>query len=81
MDITQNCDVFVEVSGLLKALAANLMKISGDLRLMGSGPHGGLGELRLKPLHPPPRNLPPQARAALQVKGKPQVKNPSRACT
>ena len=50
MDITQNCDVFVEVSGLLKALAANLMKISGDLRLMGSGPHGGLGELRLKPL-------------------------------
>ena len=35
MDLTQNNDVFVEVSGLLKALAVNLMKISGDLRLMG----------------------------------------------
>ncbi|MDR2518009.1 MAG: aspartate ammonia-lyase [Spirochaetaceae bacterium] len=50
MDITQNNDVFVEVSGLLKALAVNLMKIAGDLRLMNSGPHGGLGEIRLAPL-------------------------------
>jgi aspartate ammonia-lyase len=50
MDITQNNDVFVEVSGLLKALAVNLMKIAGDLRLMNSGPRGGLGELRLAPL-------------------------------
>jgi aspartate ammonia-lyase len=47
MDITQNNDVFVEVSGLLKALSVNLMKISGDLRLMNSGPRGGLGEIRL----------------------------------
>lgn len=47
MDITQNNDVFVEVSGLLKALAVSLMKISNDLRLMNSGPHGGLGEIRL----------------------------------
>jgi aspartate ammonia-lyase len=50
MDITQNNDVFVEVSGLLKALSANLMKIAGDIRLMASGPAGGLGELRLAPL-------------------------------
>lgn len=50
MDITQNNDVFVEVSGLLKALAVNLMKIAGDLRLMNSGPYGGLGEIRLKPM-------------------------------
>ena len=50
MDITQNNDVFVEVSGLLKALSANVMKIAGDLRLMGSGPAGGFGELRLAPL-------------------------------
>lgn len=49
MDLTQNNDVFVEVSGLLKALAVNLMKLSNDLRLMGSGPNGGLGELRLPP--------------------------------
>lgn len=47
IDITQNNDVFVEVSGLLKALAVNLMKISNDLRLMNSGPKGGLGELHL----------------------------------
>ncbi|MDR0826395.1 MAG: aspartate ammonia-lyase [Desulfovibrio sp.] len=50
MDITQNNDVFVEVSGLLKALAVNLMKIAGDLRLMNSGPHGALGEIRLAPV-------------------------------
>ncbi len=50
MDPTQNNDVFVEVSGLLKALAVNLMKIGNDLRLMNSGPHGGLGEIRLAPM-------------------------------
>lgn len=50
MDLTQNQDVFVEVSGLLKAMAVNLMKISGDLRLMNMGPHGGLSEIHLKPL-------------------------------
>lgn len=50
MDITQNNDVFVEVSGLLKALAVNLMKISNDLRLMNSGPKGGLSEIILEPL-------------------------------
>ena len=50
MDITQNNDVFVEVSGLLKALAVNLMKISNDLRLMNSGPNGGIGEIKLAAL-------------------------------
>ncbi|MGE4589199.1 MAG: aspartate ammonia-lyase [Acidaminococcaceae bacterium] len=50
MDITQNNDVFVEVSGLLKALAVNLMKIANDLRLMNSGPKGGLGEIKLEAL-------------------------------
>lgn len=50
MDITQNNDVFVEVSGLLKALSVNLMKISNDIRLMNSGPIGGLGEIRLAPM-------------------------------
>lgn len=50
MDITQNNDVFVEVSGLLKALSVNLMKISNDLRLMNSGPKGGFSEVRLAPL-------------------------------
>ncbi|MFA6941190.1 MAG: aspartate ammonia-lyase [Clostridiaceae bacterium] len=50
MDITQNNDVFVEASGLMKALAVNLMKISNDLRLMNSGPKGGLSEITLAAL-------------------------------
>ncbi|MDR2352467.1 MAG: aspartate ammonia-lyase [Deltaproteobacteria bacterium] len=50
MDITQNNDVFVEVSGLLKAMSVNFSKIAGDLRLMNSGPEGGLGEIQLEPL-------------------------------
>lgn len=47
IDLTQNADVFVEVSGLLKAAAVNLAKIAGDLRLISSGPLGGLAEIRL----------------------------------
>ncbi|MCX6549580.1 MAG: lyase family protein, partial [Acidobacteria bacterium] len=47
VEATQNADVFVEVSGLLKALATTLIKISGDLRLMSSGPEAGFGEIRL----------------------------------
>ncbi len=49
VDATQNMDVFVEVSGLLKACAVNLIKIANDLRLMGSGPKGGLGEIEIQP--------------------------------
>jgi aspartate ammonia-lyase len=47
IDNTQNLDVFVEVSGLLKALAVNLNKIANDLRLLSSGPKGGIGEIKL----------------------------------
>jgi aspartate ammonia-lyase len=47
VEATQNTDVFVEVSGILKALASNLLKIATDLRLLSSGPDSGLGELRL----------------------------------
>lgn len=50
IDLTQNQDVFVEVSGLLKSAAVNLMKIAGDLRLLSSGPSGGFGEIALEPL-------------------------------
>jgi aspartate ammonia-lyase len=49
VECTQNADVFVEVSGILKACAANLLKVSTDLRLLSSGPDAGLGELRLPP--------------------------------
>jgi len=47
IDATQNVDVFVEVSGILKALATNLLKISNDLRLLSSGPDAGFGEINL----------------------------------
>lgn len=47
IDGTQNADVFVEVSGLLKACAVTIIKLCGDLRLLSSGPRGGFGELRL----------------------------------
>ncbi len=47
VDATQNTDVFVEVSGILKACAVSLLKISSDLRLLSSGPDAGLGEIRL----------------------------------
>ncbi|MDP2876460.1 MAG: aspartate ammonia-lyase [Holophaga sp.] len=49
VEATQNADVFVEVSGLLKTLATTLIKISSDLRLLSSGPEAGLGELKLPP--------------------------------
>ena len=47
VEATQNADVFVEVSGMLKACAVSLVKICGDLRLLSSGPAAGLGEIRL----------------------------------
>jgi aspartate ammonia-lyase len=50
IDGTQNADVFVEVSGMLKACAVTMIKISGDLRLLSSGPRGGFGEIRLPDL-------------------------------
>jgi aspartate ammonia-lyase len=49
LEATQNADVFVEVSGILKACATSLTKVSSDLRLLSSGPDGGLAELVLPP--------------------------------
>ena len=49
VDATQNADVFVEVSGILKAHAVSLLKICTDLRLLASGPEAGFGEIRLPP--------------------------------
>jgi fumarate hydratase, class II len=40
-------DAMVELSGALNVLAASLMKIANDIRLLGSGPRCGFGELRL----------------------------------
>jgi len=47
VEATQNNDALVEVSGILNACASNLLKISGDLRLMSSGPNAGIGEIKL----------------------------------
>ncbi|NLW41146.1 MAG: aspartate ammonia-lyase [Tissierellia bacterium] len=49
VDATQNLDVFVELSGAIKACAVSLSKISNDLRLMSSGPRTGFGEINLPP--------------------------------
>jgi len=40
-------DAFVELSGGLKRLSVSLMKIANDVRLLGSGPRCGFGELLL----------------------------------
>lgn len=40
-------DAVVECSGALTAVACSLNKIANDLRLLGSGPRSGLGELSL----------------------------------
>ncbi len=47
VEATQNQDVFAEVSGILRTVAVNLLKVSGDLRLLASGPEYGLREIRL----------------------------------
>ncbi len=47
LDATANTDPFVEVSGILKAHASNVIKIGNDLRLLHF-----LGEIRLPKLQP-----------------------------
>lgn len=42
-----NRDAVVFVSGALKALAANCMKMANDIRWLASGPRSGLGEITL----------------------------------
>jgi aspartate ammonia-lyase len=82
VDLTQNADVFVEVSGLLKAAAVSLAKIAGDLRLLSSGPLGGWGEIMLPRLQTGSSIMPGKVnpvipemvtQAAFQVMGNDQV--------
>lgn len=40
-------DAIVEASGSLNTLACSLMKIANDIRILGSGPRSGIGELLL----------------------------------
>ena len=45
-------EVLADVSGRLRVLAGALTKICNDLRLLNSGPHTGLGEIRLPAIQP-----------------------------
>ncbi len=48
----QSMQVFVHLSGSVRALAVELGRICNDLRLLSSGPTTGLGEIRLPPVQP-----------------------------
>ncbi|MEM4298144.1 MAG: lyase family protein [Nitrososphaerota archaeon] len=52
VEITQSMADFVQVSSALRELALELTKILNDIRLMASGPVGGLGELILPAVQP-----------------------------
>ena len=65
-------DAIVEASGALNVVAVSLMKIANDIRLMGSGPRCGIGELRLPANEPgssimPGKVNPTQAEALTMV--------------
>jgi fumarate hydratase class II/aspartate ammonia-lyase len=48
----QSLAPFVALSGALRGAALELLRIGADVRLLGSGPNTGLGELRLPPVQP-----------------------------
>jgi fumarate hydratase class II len=65
-------DALVEASGALNVLAVSLTKIANDIRLLGSGPRCGLGELHLPENEPgssimPGKVNPTQAEAMTMV--------------
>jgi len=65
-------DAIVEASGALKQLAVSLMKIAHDIRMLGSGPRCGIGELILPANEPgssimPGKVNPTQAEALTMV--------------
>ena len=65
-------DAMVEMSGAVKTAAASLFKIANDIRLLGSGPRCGLGELILPENEPgssimPGKVNPTQCEAMTQV--------------
>src|SRR2546428_9386288 len=45
-------DAVVEASGQLKTIATSLFKIANDIRLLGSGPRCGIGEIQLPAIQP-----------------------------
>ena len=61
-------DAVVEMSGALNTVAASLMKIANDIRLLGSGPRCGLGELEL-PANEPGSSIMPGKVNPTQAEG------------
>ncbi len=49
---TQNFDDFLAVSGALRILAIDLIKISNDFKLLNSGPNAGIAEIVLPEVEP-----------------------------
>lgn len=47
VEATQDCGVFVQLSGVLKRVAVKLSKTCNDLRLLSSGPRSGFNEINL----------------------------------
>jgi len=45
-------DACVEASGCLKTIAVSLAKIANDIRLIGSGPRCGIGEIKMPAVQP-----------------------------
>ena len=45
-------DGFVEASGLIRTIAISMSKIANDIRLLGSGPRCGIGELKIPATQP-----------------------------
>ncbi|MCP1334975.1 class II fumarate hydratase [Futiania mangrovi] len=65
-------DAVVDMSGAVNTVAASLFKIANDIRLLGSGPRSGLGELSLPENEPgssimPGKVNPTQCEALTQV--------------
>ena len=50
IEASSDLGAFVTFSGVLKRVAVKLSKICNDLRLLGSGPRAGLGEIVLPPV-------------------------------
>ena len=48
----QSMGVFVSLSGKLRMLAVELIRIANDFRLLSSGPMTGIGEIRLPAVQP-----------------------------
>jgi aspartate ammonia-lyase len=76
--LTQFLTDFAHVSAAFRSCALDLQQIANNLRLLASGPHAGLGELRLPPVEPGSSIMPGKINpsvceavnmAAMQVQG------------